>query len=133
LNNREDPNYISVDDNLYLIADISKTNPYVNEPITVVYKLYFSNNIGINNLSEVNKQNTMILSQNIDIKKLVEECLKARIIVIVLKKQFYTLKKSGKLTIEPLSMDVDVQLPTNRRDVFGRVVIVDDVKSFCRC
>jgi hypothetical protein len=38
---------------LYLIADISKTNPYVNEPITVVYK--FSNNIGINNLSEVNK------------------------------------------------------------------------------
>jgi hypothetical protein len=76
---------------LYLIADISKTNPYVNEPITVVYKLYFSNNIGINNLSEVNKQNT-ILSQNIDIKKLVEECLKARIIVIVLKKQFYTLK-----------------------------------------
>jgi hypothetical protein len=51
-----DPNdtSISVDDNLYLIADISKTNPYVNEPITV-YKLYFSNNIGINNLSEVNK------------------------------------------------------------------------------
>jgi hypothetical protein len=39
-----DPNdtSISVDDNLYLIADISKTNPYVNEPITVVYKLYFS-------------------------------------------------------------------------------------------
>jgi hypothetical protein len=33
---------------------------------------------------------------------------------IVLKKQFYTLK-IGKLTIEPLSMDVDVQLPTNRR------------------
>jgi hypothetical protein len=33
-----DPNdtSISVDDNLYLIADISKTNPYVNEPITVV-------------------------------------------------------------------------------------------------
>jgi hypothetical protein len=58
-----DPNdtSISVDDNLYLIADISKTNPYVNEPITVFYKLYFSNNIGINNFREVNKQNTMIL------------------------------------------------------------------------
>jgi hypothetical protein len=57
-----DPNdtSISVDDNLYLIADISKTNPYVNEPITV-YKLYFSNNIGINNLSEVNKPKIMIL------------------------------------------------------------------------
>jgi hypothetical protein len=71
--NKRDPNdtSISVDDNLYLIADISKTNPYVNEPITVVYKLYFSNN-RINNL-KVNNQNTMILSQNIDIKKLVAE------------------------------------------------------------
>jgi hypothetical protein len=48
---------------------------------------------------------------------------------IVLKSSFI-LKKSGKLTIEPLSMDVDVQLPTNREDVFGRVVIVDDVKEF---
>jgi hypothetical protein len=56
---------------LYLIADISKTNPYVNEPITVVYKLYFSNNIGINNLSEVNKPKYNFLSQNI--KKLVAE------------------------------------------------------------
>jgi hypothetical protein len=45
----KDPNdtSISVDDNLHLIAEISKTNPYLNEPITVVYKLYFSNNIGI--------------------------------------------------------------------------------------
>jgi hypothetical protein len=60
------------------------------------------------------------LSQNI-IKKLVAEegMFKGENYrYIVLKKQFYTLKKSGKLTIEPLSMDVDVQLPTNRRDVF---------------
>jgi hypothetical protein len=40
---------------LYLIAEISKTNPYVNEPITVVYKLYFSNNIGIGNFREFGK------------------------------------------------------------------------------
>jgi hypothetical protein len=129
-----DPNdtSISVDDNLYLIADISKTNPYVNEPITVVYKLYFSNNIGINNLSEVNKPKyNDFWSQNIDIKKLVAEegIFKGENYrYIVLKKAVLYPQKSGKLTIEPLSMDVDVQLPTNRRDVFGRVVIVDDVK-----
>jgi hypothetical protein len=40
----------------------------------------------------------------------------------ILKSSFIS-QKSGKLTIEPLSMDVDVQLPTNRRDVY-RVVIV---------
>ncbi|HEY4629208.1 MAG TPA: BatD family protein, partial [Flavobacterium sp.] len=52
-----DPNdtQISADDNLYLVADVSKTNPYINEPITVVYKLYFSYNIGITNWRELNK------------------------------------------------------------------------------
>ena len=43
-----DPNdapQVSADDNIYLVADISKTNPYINEPITVVYKLYFSYNV----------------------------------------------------------------------------------------
>jgi hypothetical protein len=50
-----------------------------------------------------------------------KECLKARIIVISYLKSSFIPSKSGKLTIEPLSMDVDVQLPTNRRDVFGRL------------
>ena len=51
----KDPNdaQISADDNIYLVADISKTNPYINEPITVVYKLYFSYNIGISNWREL--------------------------------------------------------------------------------
>jgi hypothetical protein len=55
----------------------------------------------------------MILSQNIDIKNWLpkKECLKARIIVISYLKAVLYLK-IGKLTIEPLSMDVDVQLPT---------------------
>ena len=41
-NDPNEPATVKADDNLYLVADISKTNPYVNEPITVVYKLYFS-------------------------------------------------------------------------------------------
>jgi hypothetical protein len=63
------------------------------------------------------------LSQNIDIKKVAEEGMfkGENYRYIVLKKAVYTLKKSGKLTIEPLSMDVDVQLPTNRRDVLAEL------------
>jgi hypothetical protein len=30
---------------LYLVADVSKTNPYLNEPAIVVYKSYFANTI----------------------------------------------------------------------------------------
>jgi hypothetical protein len=36
---------------------------------------------------------------------------------VVLKKVVLYPQKSGKLDIEPLSMDIDVQLPSNRRDV----------------
>ncbi|UQD55473.1 BatD family protein [Flavobacterium sp. K5-23] len=130
----KDPNdtSISADDNLYLIADISKTNPYINEPITVVYKLYFSHNIGITNWRELNKPKyNDFWSQNIDIKQLVAEegMFKGeKYRYIVLRKTVLYPQKTGKLNIEPLSMDIDVQLPTNRRDMFGRVVITEGNK-----
>jgi hypothetical protein len=44
------------------------------------------------------------------------------------KKLFYTHKKSGKIKIEPLALDIDVQLPSNRRDVFGRQFITEESK-----
>ena len=130
----KDPNDISVsvDNNLYLVADISKTNPYLNEPITVVYKLYFSYNIGITNWRELNKPKyNDFWSQNIDIKQLVPEegMFKGeKFRYVVLKKTVLYPQKSGKLTIEPLSLDIDVQLPTNRRNMFGQMVIKEDSK-----
>jgi len=69
-----DPNdtQISAEDNVTLIADISKTNPYINEPITVVYKLYFDTNIGIRNSRELDKPKyNDFWSQNIKTKQIV--------------------------------------------------------------
>jgi hypothetical protein len=129
-----DPNdsQVSADDNLYLVADISNTNPYVNQPITVVYKLYFSFNIGITKWNELGKPKyNDFWSQNIDIKQLVAEegMFKGeRYRYVVLRKTVLYPQKSGKLVIEPLSLDIDVQLPTNRRDMFGRVIITDGNK-----
>jgi len=117
--------------NLYLVADISKTNPYVNEPITVVYKLYF-NNIGITNSTEINKPKyNDFWSQNIDIKQFVAEegIFKGENYrFIVLKKIVLYPQKSGKLVIEPLALDIDVELPSNRRDMFGRMVVTQGRK-----
>jgi hypothetical protein len=77
---------------------------------------------------ELNKPNIMIFwVKTLILKNWLpkKECLKARIIVISFLKSSFI--KIGKLTIEPLSMDVDVQLP----ETFTvRVVIVDDVKEF---
>ncbi len=129
----KDPNdtQVTADNNLYLVADISKTNPYINEPITVVYKLYF-NNIGISNFRELNKPKyNDFWSQNIEIKQLVAEegMFKGeKYRFVVLKKTVLYPQKSGKLEIEPLSLDIDVQLPTNRRDVFGRVILAEGNK-----
>ena len=131
----KDPNdapQVSADDNIYLVADISKTNPYINEPITVVYKLYFSYNVGISNWRELDKPKyNDFWSQNIDIKQLVGEegMFKGeKYRFVVLRKTVLYPQKSGKLVIEPLSLDIDVQLPTNRRDMFGRVVVTNGNK-----
>lgn len=130
-----DPNdepQISSDDALHLVAEITKGNPYINEPITVVYKLYFSYNIGITNWRELNKPKyNDFWSQNIDIKQLVAEEGRyngERYRCVVLRKTVLYPQKSGKLEIEPLSLDIDVQLPTNRRNIFGQVQIVNDNK-----
>ena len=128
-----DPNdsQISGDENLYLVADVSKTNPYINEPITVVYKLYFAN-IGISNLGESSKPKyNDFWSQNIEIKQLAAEegIFKGQNFrFIVLKKVVLYPQKSGRLKIEPLSLSVDVQLPTNRRDMFGRMMLTETTK-----
>ena len=130
----KDPNdtQVSADDTIYLVADISKTNPYINEPITVVYKLYFSYNIGITNWRELNKPKyNDFWSQNIDIKQLVAEegMFKGeKYRYVVLRKTVLYPQKTGKLEIEPLSLDIDLQLPTNRRNIFGQVVLTQGNK-----
>lgn len=128
-----DPNdtQMSGDENLYLVADVSKTNPYINEPITVVYKLYFGN-IGISNVGESSKPKyNDFWSQNIEIKQPVAEegIFKGQNFrFIVLKKVVLYPQKSGRLKIEPLSLSVDVELPTNRRDMFGRMMLTQTTK-----
>lgn len=130
----KDPNdtQVSVNDALHLVAEVTKGNPYINEPITVVYKLYFSYNIGITNWRELDKPKyNDFWSQNIDIKNLeVEEGTYngERFRFVVLRKTVLYPQKSGKLTIEPLSLDIDVQLPSNRRNVFGQYMMVNDNK-----
>lgn len=130
-----DPNdapQINAEDALHLVADVSKTNPYINEPITVVYKLYFSYNIGISNWRELDKPKyNDFWSQNIDIKQLQVEEGKyngEKYRYVVLRKTVLYPQKSGKLEIEPLSLDIDVQLPSNRRTIFGQMIPIDDHK-----
>jgi hypothetical protein len=98
----------------------------------VVYKLYFSFNIGISNWRELNKPKyNDFWSQNIDIKQLVaqEGIFKGeRYRYVVLRKTVLYPQKSGKLEIEPLSLDIDCQVPTNRRNFWGQPLMTEDSK-----
>lgn len=118
---------------IHLIAEISNTNPYLNQPITVVYKLYVSNNVSVRNWKEIDSPKfNDFWSQNIDIKNLVVENGKYNgedYRYVVLRKTVLYPQKSGKLTIEPLSLDIVVDQPTNRRDIFGRVQFVTGNKT----
>ena len=118
-----DPNYIA-DQSIHLVAEVSKLNPYLNEAISVVYKLYVSPNTGVSNFREIdNPRYNDFWSQNIEI-----DGLKAQngtfngedYLYVVLRKVVLYPQKTGKLEIEPLTLDVTVDVPTNRRDIFGR-------------
>lgn len=110
-------------ENIHLVADVSKTTPYLNEAITVVYKLYVSPNTGVSNWREIdNPKYSDFWSQNIDIKglKVLNGTYKGEDYrYVVLRKTVLYPQKTGKLEIEPLSLDITVDVPTNRRDIFG--------------
>jgi hypothetical protein len=116
---------------LNLVAEISKTNPYINQPITVIYKLYFYG-INVTGFKELAKPKYKdFWNQNIDIKQLqVEEGMfkGERCYFVVLKKTILYPQKSGNLTIEPLSLDIGIQVPRGR-DMFGRIVADDANKT----
>lgn len=120
-----DPNYIA-SENIHLVAEVSTTNPYLNEPVSVVYKLYVAENTGVRNWSELDSPRyNDFWSQNIDVKgqNVREGKYKGEDYrYAVLKKTVLYPQKTGKLNIEPLTLDVSVEVPSKRRDIFGRLI-----------
>ena len=118
-----DPNYIA-SEKIHLVAEVSNSNPYLNEAITIVYKLYVAQGIGVRNSREIDKPRySDFWSQNIDVNGLGAQQGTYNgedYLYVVLRKTVLYPQKTGELNIEPLSLDVTVEVPSNRRDVFGR-------------
>ncbi|MEC3906056.1 BatD family protein [Tamlana sp. 2201CG12-4] len=121
-----DPKYLA-SENIHLIAEVSKTNPYLNEAITVVYKLYVSPKIAVDNWNEIDtpryndfwSQNINTQNQKVQNGTYNGEDYR----FLVLRKTVLYPQKTGKLNIEPLSLDISLRVPTNRRDIFGSVLM----------
>lgn len=121
----KDPNNpdVIVKNNIHLVAEVTKSNPYLNEAITVVYKLYVSPNTGVSNWREIeNPKFDDFWSQSINDKGLKVQNGKYKgqdYRYVVLRKTVLYPQKTGKLVIEPLKLDITVDVPTKRRDIFG--------------
>lgn len=110
-------------ENLHLVAEISNANPYLNEAITVVYKLYVSPRISVSNWRELDSPKySDFWSQNIDIRQLRIENGKYEgedYRYVILRKTILYPQKTGTLDIEPLTLSINVDVPSERRDIFG--------------
>ncbi len=120
--NPNDPYYIA-QENIFLVASLSKSNPYVGESVYVEYRLYFSKDVGFGNtqFGEIPKYEGF-WNQEIPITK--QEAKKGKLKgedfrYYTLKKAVLIPQKSGKLTINPIKMDMIVNVPTGRYDFFG--------------
>ena len=122
------------EDKIHLVAEVSKSNLYLNEAFSVVYKLYVSPDISVSNytLLDSPKYNNF-WSQDIEVKrwgKATNGNYKGKPYRYVILKQVVLYpQKTGKLQIEPLSLDVTVEVPTNRRDFFGSRIYTQTHKT----
>ena len=109
------------------MAEISNTRPFLNEAITVVYKLYFRSPLRISDGRVVeNPQFADFWSHNIDIPQLKVEDATYKgepYSVVVWRKSVLYPQKTGKLSLEPLSLSLVIDLPSNRRDFFGNRIL----------
>jgi len=119
------PEYIA-QQNIHLVAEVSNLKPYVGEGIYVVYKLYVSEKISVNDwrVSESPEYNGF-WNQDIEVKEI--QVRKGKYNgeayrYIILKKAVLIPQRNGKLIIEPMKMNFSVGIPTGTGDFFGNMI-----------
>ncbi len=129
-----DPNYIA-QQNIHLVAEISKSRPYVGEGVYIEYRLYVSENVSVYNygVTEAPKYNgfwnqEIKVNGQLPVKKGKYNGEDYR--YITLQKALLIPTKSGKLEIDPMKMDIVIGVPTGRADFFGNVITRNVTKGF---
>ena len=132
---KKDPNDASyvVNENLHLVAEVSNNKPYLNQGFSVVYKLYFSPQINVTNVGEIDSpEYNDFWSNNIKIPRLQIQRGSYKgenYNYVIWKKMVLYPQKSGILNILPLTLDVSVDVPTNKRDFFGNRIYTQVPKT----
>tara|TARA_R100000935_G_scaffold36196_1_gene57061 strand:+ start:181467 stop:183233 length:1767 start_codon:yes stop_codon:yes gene_type:complete len=114
------------EESVHLVAEVSNSTPFLNEAITVTYKLYVSHDVGItSNWREISTPKYAdFWSQNINTQgnyKTYDTKYKGEDYrYVILRSTVLYPQKTGELDIEPLTLDIPVDVRSNKRDMFGR-------------
>lgn len=114
-----------IEDGVHIVAEVSKTNPYLNEAVSLTYKLYVSHDVNITqNFRYLDRPNFKgFWNQEVEERnnQVYEGKYKGRDYrYIILEKVLLFPQNTGELIIDPLTLDIPIDVPTNRRDFFGR-------------
>lgn len=112
------------DQNVRVISEVSKTNPYLNEGILITYKLLVGSGVNVTNFNSVNaaeythfwNQDLPVNAYNFEPATYEGKSYQS----VVLKRVLLYPQKTGKLSLKPYTFELSVDVPTNRRDFFGR-------------
>jgi hypothetical protein len=112
-----------IGDGIYIVAEISNRNPYLNEPVAVSYKIYVDEDASVSNYDQMDSpQYNGFWSRNIPYAQKREDGMykgKPHTFVTLEKVILYP-QKIGQLEIEPVSVNVMVEVPTGRVDALGQ-------------
>jgi len=122
----DDPRYIA-SQNIHLIAEISNSNPYVGESISVVYKIFVDvNKVSVRNTREIESPSfNGFWNQNIEVKQWEpkEGSFQGKPHrYAIIKKTVLIPQKAGELSIDPMEIEISAGVPLGRRDLFGNMI-----------
>lgn len=116
-----------------LVSEVSNKNPYVNQPVKVVYKLYFDERFVIRNLTNMKKPKyngfwSEFFQENRPNAVEAQRNGRNYAMVVLGSSILYPLE-AGNKTIEPFTFDANVEFPSNQRDMFGQSIYTVTQKS----
>ncbi len=120
-----DPNYIA-ENKVHVVGVASNSNPYLNEAITIEYRLYVAPRTGVSNWREVTSPtydgfwNQIINKSDRNVYKGQFKGEEYR--YVILKRVVLYAQKTGDLNLEPLKLEVSIDVPSGRYDFFGNPV-----------
>lgn len=111
---------------VFIVAEVSNKNPYVNEPVKVVYKIYFDVRIQIGNVTDVKKPKyNGFWSQFYDFNRpAVQATYKGKVYgMSVLGTSILYPLEAGNKPIEAFSFNAEIDQPNGQRYITGEPVM----------